>query len=445
MKRFFAKGFAALLAVMMFFTLLSRAADSFLVARVFAETYSAKKIEHIVNTEAVVQKNLELPVMTEPGILVKTVYVQEGSPVKAGDILAKLDEAHLAEQIGLLRDEIRSLRLQNEAITANRGLEEEEKKKQGQRAREDYDKAVRKNEENLRRAEEEVRQAEEEINRFAGGAGASLSQEESEAKKTQLWQTYFDKKQACEDVKRSGADEVEAAARALEDAQAKGTADPSLQINAIHIEQKEEALEAYKKLEEAGGIISAGEAGTVTGVFVATGQMTGDTAAFTMASTAGGIRLVAVVKQEEARYVEIGDAVTVDKNGIKYEDFSVTAIRQTADGGAEITAESAGHADEFLIGEGALIRIVKQSGLYSVAVPLSAVHTEQGKNYVFVLDQKPTVLGTEYFTRKAQVRIIDKNSDYAALEEGTLGRDNLIVTESNQYISAGDRVRLQTS
>ena len=92
-----------------------------------------------------------------------------------------------------------------------------------------------------------------------------------------------------------------------------------------------------------------------------------------------------------------------------------------------------------------MIRIVKQSGLYSVAVPLSAVHTEQGKNYVFVLDQKPTVLGTEYFTRKAQVRIIDKNSDYAALEEGTLGRDNLIVTESNQYISAGDRVRLQTS
>ncbi len=445
MKQFFAKGFVVLLAVMMVFTILSRAADSFLVARVFAETYSAKKIEHIVNAEASVQKNLEFPVMTEPGLLVRTVYVEEGSVVKQGDVLAQLDEEHLEEQMGLLSDEIKTLRLQNEAIAENRALAEEEKKRQAQRAREDYDKAIKKNEENLRRAEEEVKQAEDAINRFAGGAGASMSQEESEAKKTQLWQAYFDTKQACEEVKRSGADEVEAAARALEDAQVKGAADRSSQINAISIEQKEKTLEAYQKLASSGGTVTAKEAGTITGVLVAAGQMTGDTAAFTMASMVGGIRIAALIKEEEARYVERGDVVTVEKNGTTYEDFSVTAIRQSADGSVEIMAESADHADEFLIGERAVIRIVKQSELYSVAVPLSAIHTEQGKYFVYVLDQKPTVLGTEYFTRKTEVRIVDKNSSYAALEEGTLGRDNLIVTESTQYINAGDRVRLQKS
>lgn len=86
---------------------------------------------------------------------------------------------------------------------------------------------------------------------------------------------------------------------------------------------------------------------------------------------------------------------------------------------------------------------MKQSEVYSTAVPLSAIHTEQKKNYVYVTEQQDTVLGTRLYVRKAEVRIIEKNSSYAALEEGVLSGDNLVVIDSDRYIQAGDRVRLQ--
>lgn len=447
MNKFWAKGFVMLLAVMLFFTVVSRAADSFLVARVTVENYSAKKIEHIVSAEARVQKNLEFPVMTEAGLLVRTVYVQEGETVEEGDVLAEIDLGQLAEETEKLRDEIKVLKLQNEALSENQAQAQEEKEKQRQRAREDYGKALREKEEAECRAAEELQQAEDAIDGFtAGGTGsaaASMTQEEREAKKAELWQTYFAKKQAYEDVKSSGEDNVTAAERALEDADTENTADYSKEINDISIAGKEKILKAYEQIAESGGKISADAPGTVTGVMVGTGQKTADTAAFTIASMEGGVRLLAELSKEDARYVEQGDAVTVEKNGKKYEEFFVSGMKQKENGGLELNISSKEDTDIFQMGEGVKITITKQSQVYAAAVPLTAIHTEQNGNYVYVAEQKETVLGKQYFTRKVEVHILEKNSEYAALEEGLLSNENLIVIDSDTYIQAGDRVRLQ--
>lgn len=447
MNKFWAKGFIILLAVMLFFTVVSRAADSFLVARVTVENYSAKKIEHIVSAEAVVQKNLEFPVMTEAGLLVRTVYVQEGEAVEQGDVLAELDLGQLTEEMEELRDEIRVLKLQNEALSENEALAKEETARRQQRAREDYEKALQKKEEALRRGEEELQQAEDAIDRFAAGgtdsAGASATQEETEAKKAELWQTYFAKRQAYEDAKNSGEEAVKAAERAMEDANAKGAADYSKEINDISIAQKEKRLKAYEQLEASGGKITADASGTVTGVNAAAGQITGDTAVFTMASAKGGVRLLAELSKEDARYVEMGDAVTVEKNAAKYDEFSVTGMKQKEDGSLELIVSSNGDMDTFQIGEGVKMSVTKQSQVYATAVPLTAIHREQNGNFVYVAEQKETVLGKQYFTRKVEVHILEQNSEYAALEEGALSSESLIVTDSDTYIQAGDRVRLR--
>lgn len=445
MKKFFAKGFVIFLMIMLFFTVVSRAADSFLVARVTAETYSAKKIEHIVSAEASVQKNLEFPVMTEPGLLVKTVYVQEGSYVEYGEILAELDLGQLEEQMCLLDDEIKALRLQNKALSENFAQAQEEKEKQQRRAKEDYEKALQNREEALRRAAEEMQQAEAAIDGFAAGGVSLLTQEEMDAKEAELWQTYFAKKQAYEEAENSAKEAVAAAEREVEDANGKLTADYSKEINEISIGQKEKTLQAYKELASSGGRITADTAGTVTSVGISVGQKTTDTAAFTMTSMEGGVRLLASLPKSDAQYVETGDAVTVEKNGNKYGDFFVSGMKQTEDGNTELIVSSDVHADSFVIGEGVSIRVTKQSQVYSTAVPLTAIHIEQGSSYVYVAEQKETVLGKQYFTRRVEVKILEKNSTYAALEEGTLSGENLIVVDSNQSILAGDRVRLQKS
>lgn len=121
----------------------------------------------------------------------------------------------------------------------------------------------------------------------------------------------------------------------------------------------------------------------------------------------------------------------------------MTGIRQTEDGGLELTVSSEEHAESFRMGESAEITVTKQSGVYNTAVPLAAVHREQNSTYVYVAEQRDTVLGKQYFTRKVEVKILEKNSSYAALEDGVLNSENLIVTDSDTYLQAGDRVRLR--
>ena len=54
------------------------------------------------------------------------------------------------------------------------------------------------------------------------------------------------------------------------------------------------------------------------------------------------------------------------------------------------------------------------------------------------------MIGTQFFTRKVQIQILDKNSSYAAVQEGSLGAEERVVTAAERYIQAGDRVRLET-
>ncbi len=51
-------------------------------------------------------------------------------------------------------------------------------------------------------------------------------------------------------------------------------------------------------------------------------------------------------------------------------------------------------------------------------------------------EERDTVLGSEYFTRSVEVKIIEKNSSYAAVEEGSLTSDSLVVVDSDAYMEA---------
>lgn len=445
MKRFFAKGTAVLLAVMLFFTVVSRAADSFLVTRVTVENPSAKKIEHIVTAEGTVEKRTEFPVLTQAGCVVQSVYVQEGEWVGEGQLLADVLPDKLAEQTEALRSEIALLKLQRDAAQANERLSEEARARQLARAKEDYGRAAREAERAAREAKEELSSAERAIGQFeAGRAESGLSAAEQEEALAALWQAYFEKQSACEAAEESGEKSVEAARRALEDAAAEPQADHAAEIAGISVAQKEKELAGYEALLAAEGKITAPQAGTVTAVYVQTGQMTPETAAFAMAKADGGVRIAADVPAADAAYIDSGDAVEVEKDGRVYEGFTVTQTAQAGDGMVHVTVAGEEEPGAFGIGEGARITIKKQSGLYETTVPGGAVHTEQGKTFVYVIEERETVLGTQFFTRKAQVTVLEKNGSYAALQAGSLGDNERVVTAAERYVQAGDRVRLES-
>ncbi len=442
MNRFYFKSFAALLAALLFFTFVSRAADSFLVTRVTAENPSAKKIEHIVTAEGLVEKNTEFPVLTEAGCIVRTVYVQEGERVEEGQILADVLLDELEEQIQALRGEIAVLKLQTDAAETNARLSKEARERQLARAEEDYARAVQEKERTVQEAKEALAAAERAIGAFSADSGAAEDGQKEAI--DALWQAYFEKQKALEAAEREGETNIEAARRAREEAGAQVQADNSAEINRISAAQKEKELAGYEALLAADGKITAPRSGTVTSVCVQTGQRTPDTAAFAMASADGGVRITADISAADAAYVDSKDAAVVEKNGKSYEGFTVTGIAQAADGMVRITVTGEEAPEVFGIGDGARITVKKQSKLYGTAVPRSAVHTEQGNHYVYVIEERETVIGTQFFTRKVQIQILDKNSSYAAVQEGSLGAAERVVTAAERYIQAGDRVRPET-
>ena len=440
------KVFLIFLAVMLFFTVISRATDSFLVPQVTVENPSAKKIEHIVEIVGTVERNLEIPLLTDPDLLIRTVYVSEGETVTEGQLLAEIDTEQLGEQIDALRDEIKILKLQEDASRSAAAAMAEERQRSYARAKEDYDTATEAYNAAVQKAENEKKAAEDALNSFLAQEGegkfSGVPAEEIEAEKQRLLMNLQEKQEACEQVSQNEKDALLQAKRMLEDASGIQADDHAVQIGAITLDVKERRLADLEKLLREGARITAPQDGTVTGVLISTGQKTSDTAAFTMAVAGGGVKLTASVPKSDASYVRAKDAASVEKNGVTYEDFSVSAIKQKEDGSLEITVEADGNEDVFSIGESVKITVVKRSALYETTVPLAAVHVEQSGSYVYILSEKETVLGTQQFAQKIEISVLEKNGIYAALRDGALGSSSQVIVDSDQYINAGDRVRL---
>lgn len=84
----------------------------------------------------------------------------------------------------------------------------------------------------------------------------------------------------------------------------------------------------------------------------------------------------------------------------------------------------------------------KTAGRYETLVPLSALREEQDAAYVLAAEVRAGILGDQYTAIKVPVTVLDQDEDYAAVE-GAIGVDTLIVSESNKYVEAGDRIRLE--
>ena len=131
------KVFAALMAVMLFMTVISRAASSFTVAQVQAESPKSRAIVHKVIGDGTVTRQSDLPVYTVADILVAKVKVTEGQEVKKGQTLAVLDTDSINEQIQTLSDEIEVLQLQNDALMSAEAKRDREQDKALSRAKDE--------------------------------------------------------------------------------------------------------------------------------------------------------------------------------------------------------------------------------------------------------------------------------------------------------------------
>ena len=118
--------FGGFLAVMLVFTILSRAASGASMARVETVRISTGTIDHRVSASGRVEAGKEVAVYTEGAQRVEEIFVREGQMVEKGEVLFQISLSELEEQITAARQDMEKMRLQNQDILNSRNQEQQD-------------------------------------------------------------------------------------------------------------------------------------------------------------------------------------------------------------------------------------------------------------------------------------------------------------------------------
>ena len=207
-----------------------------------------------------------------------------------------------------------------------------------------------------------------------------------------------------------------------------------IEANKLSISRLEQKIQRYAKIKKRKGRIRAASGGIVTSLLVKTGQKTQEGGILTMTDDGAGFLFVGTMNLNGADYLSQGDKVTVSFGRKKVKGLPVTSL--VLDVSVLLPAKSA------FLGEPASINVIKESDNYSCTVPVTAVFRENGKSYILLVENRETILGEQQIAVKKEVKVLEENESFAALEEGVLDKDSVIIAESDRFVEAGDSVRL---
>ena len=206
MKKKIIQMLGGFLALMILFTLLSRAADSAGIPRVTTTTIQSLSIVHKVTAQGKVEENREQAVTTEANQRVKAIYVNEGQQVEEGELLFEIDMEELREQILNMEQEIEKQKLQTQDSLSSKAVEAERKALEQQRASSDYADAQSQGDRAVERARQELEEAKKALEEY--------KKPSSEKQAAELKRKVKEKKEAWDAAKK----ELQALEKELEDA-----------------------------------------------------------------------------------------------------------------------------------------------------------------------------------------------------------------------------------
>lgn len=480
--------FGGFLAVMLVFTILSRAVSGAAMAKVETVKISTGTVDHKVIGSGRTEAGKEIAVYTEAGQRVKEICVQEGQSVEKGEVLFLVDLQELEEQIMAARQELEKLKLQGQDTQSAQSVEQQNRQNAKNRAAEDYNAAVAQGNEAVAEAKAAWDRAEQELQQFlqtspeADSSGKntltprtdlSAPEEEHEnsetgeetqkkdseeddgqaqpgndaanweARKKELEEAASQARAAYQAALSSRTDNVKNAARAYEDASLPMASDSTGKQNEITRQQQELVLNKLLKLKEAEGTVTAPVGGMVTNIAITTGDFTTEGTAIRLADTSKGCRITASISKADEKYVSKGSPVIITASGSKdkISDYTVSNITEHEEDKDLLDVSIALPEGVLEAGISVEIEIQQKSKNYNTVLPLEALHKEQTGYYVLILQEEKGVLGSELTAKRFEVEVLDKNDTKAALEEGMLTGDQEVISSSSRFIDDGSKVR----
>ena len=329
-----------------------------------------------------------------------------------------------------LKDELAAEKLRQQAKKNEASRQEADRRQTLARAQEDYENIVGKNERLVSEAKQKWKESQCTLQAFVQG-------EDEEPQDTSAAENA---KKAVKTAQKQQKQQNKEAKRALADAAETEAKDNSAKINAVTIAQKQQQLARLQKVKAAGGKVKAQMSGVVSSVQLTVGEKTMDTAAFLLADTSGGLRFTTQVSREDA---DAGDTVTLKAGDRTWEDMTVLSTETEEDHTVKVMVYVP--KKTISLGANASMELCKTSEEYSVTLPITAIHSEKDKYFVYTMEKADTVLGGAYVAKKTNVTIAEKNGEYAAMKEGDLSSEDAVIVDSDAVLSAGENVRLQES
>ena len=291
-------------------------------------------------------------------------------------------------------------------------------------------------------AKDALTEAENALSAYNEQQNNSSSASYDEQLKT-LYDDYKAKEEAYNEAVKQRQSTIQSANRTLEDAKAPENVDTATALTETDdLEEKQLAVDELQKVMDVNGKITAPSDGLITKVNVTTGETTTEDTAIRISDQSAGYKFTATLDKASAKYLSKDDKVTLDLgNGTTVEGLTVQSIDVSAEdkNSYELTVSIPAKVKK--LGSIATLKVEKASKKYDTCVPLGALHSDGDKYYVYVINEKDTILGTETAVDKVQVDILDKNNEQAAIE-GSFSWGQQFVLTSSKTLRNGDRVRL---
>ncbi len=210
----------------------------------------------------------------------------------------------------------------------------------------------------------------------------------------------------------------------------------------LAMEAVERRIEA-KQAEIDGSIITAPADGYVTALAAKAG-MTANAAEplITVGTVENGLQVALNVTQKQATWFAMDDKLSIYIPILNRTfDGYVSRIKSAPGGDMVVLADISDPSGDIPPDQLAEVSFTKMSGDYLTLVPLSALHSDGNRDYIFKLETVQGALGDEYRLYKIFVRVLDQDDTKAALETEP-GFSARIVTGSDRELYDG-RVKLR--
>lgn len=405
------KALFAFLVLMIGCTMLSRAADSMTIPRIKVDTPKSKTIVDEVKAKGVVAKNREEKISVVEGLKIDYVNISVGSSIKVGDTLVELDKDDLQAKV----DEIK------------KNIEQEQKTLS--RATEDYNKAINTKKKAVQTALNEMNTAKQALDNYN-----NLSEEEKDSMMEESLKADYESKKELYNSAVADSNDTVDLDRSLQDTK-----------DSLKIEEYNKELAKLQPLLDASGKIVSEKEGIVTSVVAENGGVTTDTIA-SIADKNEGYKFVGEIDKSNRTLVKQGQTVSLNlgSSGI-IENLTIDSISKNDDNPDTLKVTVVLPVGIGEIDESGEIIVSSKSKKYGTCVPLAALRQGDGDSYyILVVTEKETVLGEELTAKKVDVKVEKRDGEYAAVSDGSLGRNDKIIIDSNKTVEDGDRVRLET-